>query len=825
MQQSPPENLELYFAEQFAQFTDRNIFLTGRAGTGKTTFLHNLKKQTDKRLIVTAPTGVAAINAGGVTLHSFFQLPFGPCIPDAQAQSYQHRFSREKRNIINNLDLLVIDEISMVRSDVLDGVDRVLQRFRQNNAPFGGIQLLMIGDLHQLSPVVKESEKSILEQYYDTPYFFSSLALQQTSVIPIELEHIYRQSDSRFIDLLNRVRDNRLDAASLQGLNTRYDPNFIPEEDAGYINLCTHNNSALAINTDRLRKLPGKSYYYEAEVDGQFPEHTYPTPGSLELKRGAQVMFIRNDTSPEKRYFNGKIGRITAIGRDNVEVTCEDQAGPIKVESSQWDNIDYQMDEEHGEIRQKIIGTFKQYPLKLAWAITVHKSQGLTFDRAIIDLQSAFAHGQVYVALSRCRTLEGIVLSSPLSPSGLRTNRAIHTFLAENQKKKPDQATLQEAKAAYQQRLLLSCFTFGGLESRLGALMTLVKGHSTAVNFLGTAEIQSLFTSVQKDICTVGENFKRQLQGLFKQDVLPGEDPVILERLAKAAGYFSGLLETGLLPFLSNFDFDTDSREVRKRLQDAVTALEEETTTRLSAVQSCRDGFNPAAYLRAISTLQPKKAKKKPAPPDESYQEEDVEHHELLKQLKSWRDQKAQEQNVPPYHILHLKVLVQVAIFLPASEKELKQIKGIGTRLCRRHGPDLLSLVGEYRRSRDLQGMVELPPRLKQKAIPFSTDLERPTNTRRITLDLFEQGLTAKQIADKREFAISTIEGHLSFWIEQGKVPIDAVLPHAKRETLEQLVHSRQEQPLGQLKELAGDGYSYGEIKMVLAHLKLMQQA
>ncbi|WP_028580720.1 helix-turn-helix domain-containing protein [Desulfogranum japonicum] len=821
MSLSPAENHELYMVEQFAQFTDQHIFLTGRAGTGKTTFLHNLKKQTDKRLIITAPTGVAAINAGGVTLHSFFQLPFGPCIPDSNTQTYQHRFSKEKRNIIKNLDLLVIDEISMVRADVLDGVDRVLRRYRRNETPFGGVQLLMIGDLHQLSPVVKDSEKGILEQYYQTPFFFSSLALQKTHVIPIELLRIYRQSDNHFIDLLNRIRDNNLDAASLEALNTRYDAHFTAEENAGYIYLCTHNNSARSINTDRLKELPGKSYYFDAEVDGQFPEHTYPTPGSLELKLGAQVMFIRNDNSPEKRYFNGKIGKVTGINSKTIEVTCKDHPYPIEVESSQWDNIDYKMDEEQGEIQQKVIGTFKQYPLKLAWAITVHKSQGLTFDKAIIDLQSAFAHGQVYVALSRCRSLEGIVLSSPLTASGLHSDRTIQRFLSENQKKKPDLAALQRAKIEYQQRLLLSCFTFLSLQSRLGSLMTLILRNAAVVSFQGAEEIQPLFSSVQKDICTVGENFKRQLNGLFQQDMLPGDDPVIQERLTKASAYFSERFQTGLLPFLSAFQFDTDSKEIRKNLKNAVETLEEETAIKLAAVRSCKNGFIPSKYLRAISTACPEK-KKTPVTSDSDFHEEDVKHTDLLQQLKKWRTQKAQEKNVPPYQILHLKVLVQVAIFLPGNEQELKRIKGIGKRLCERYGQELLSMVAEYRKSHDIQDEESTPSDSAQPGEP-SPAQQKQGNTRDITLELFRQGLTMEQIAEKRGLVPNTIAGHLAFEVEKGEVSINDLIPDSKRDYLEQFLENLQEKELGEIKELAGEDYSYGEIKLMLAHLKFQK--
>ena len=305
-------NPELHLADEYLQYTSCNVFLTGKAGTGKTTFLKNFKKHSPKRMVVTAPTGVAAINAGGVTLHSFFQMPFGPFVPgsEAHSQSKQRRFNKEKINLIKSLDLLVIDEISMVRADLLDGVDAVLQRYRRSNLPFGGVQLLMIGDLHQLSPVVKDAEWRLLKPYYDSAYFFSSNSLRKTELYTIELKHIYRQSDSRFINLLNSVRDNNLDESGIKALNKRFDPNFSPGDKEGYITLCTHNRKADGINISKLHGVRNKRHTFDAEVEGDFPEHTFPTQATLELKIGAQVMFVKNDPSPDKRYFNGKIGEI-----------------------------------------------------------------------------------------------------------------------------------------------------------------------------------------------------------------------------------------------------------------------------------------------------------------------------------------------------------------------------------------------------------------------------------------------------------------------------------------------------------------------------------
>ena len=431
MTRTDADNRELQLARELVHATGSHVFLTGKAGTGKTTFLHSLHQESDKRMVVTAPTGVAAINAGGVTLHSFFQLPFGPFVPGSNVygsdSQRQFRFSKEKKQIIQSLDLLVIDEISMVRADLLDAVDAALRRHRRSSEPFGGVQLLMIGDLHQLPPVVKREEWALLQEHYESAYFFSSLALQKTSFIPLELKRIYRQSDPAFIELLNRVRDNSLDNAALDSLNQRHIPDFAPDREEGFITLTTHNRHAEAINQARMKKLHSREHCFEAKVSGDFPEHLSPVPASLVLKKGAQVMFVRNDTSPEKRFYNGMIGRVRSISEKGVSVVCPEDRQEIRVESMTWENIAYQLDEETRDLERKVVGTFEQVPLKPAWAITIHKSQGLTFEKAVIEAGDAFAHGQVYVALSRCASLDGVVLSSPLSPRGDRKSTRLNS--------------------------------------------------------------------------------------------------------------------------------------------------------------------------------------------------------------------------------------------------------------------------------------------------------------------------------------------------------------------------------------------------------------
>lgn len=466
-------NPQLELAFDYLEYTGTSVFLTGKAGTGKTTFLKELRHRSPKRMIVVAPTGVAAINAGGVTIHSFFQLPFGPYIVgQAMERSegsnrFSHKFSREKINIIRSMDLLVIDEVSMVRADLLDAINDMLCRYRDREKPFGGVQLLMIGDLQQLAPVVKEEEWSLLQAYYDSPFFFCSRALQAVPYVGIELTHVYRQSDEVFIGLLNKIRDNRADSETLRILNKRYISGFNPDDTEGYITLTTHNNQAQQINRRKLEQLEGREYVYMAEVKDDFPDYSFPTDQRLVLKKGAQVMFVKNDSSPEKRYYNGKIGRIVAISAENILIRCGDEKEAIQVTREEWTNTKYSIDADTQEISETVAGIFKQYPLKTAWAITIHKSQGLTFEKAIVDAASAFTHGQVYVALSRCKTLEGLVLGSPLRPEALINDRTVKQFTEQVEHNQPGESQLHDARREYYLQLLKELFDFTAVVRRI----------------------------------------------------------------------------------------------------------------------------------------------------------------------------------------------------------------------------------------------------------------------------------------------------------------------------------------------------------------------
>ncbi len=815
-------NPELQLARSFVEQTDCSLFLTGKAGTGKTTFLHRIKEQSHKRLVVTAPTGVAAINAGGVTLHSFFQLPFGPFLPGSEVHTGQHRMSREKRDLINSLDLLVIDEISMVRADLLDGVDAVLRRYRRSELPFGGVQLLMIGDLHQLPPVVKEAEWQLLAGRYASPFFFSSMALSGVELIPIELKHIYRQSDGRFIDLLNRVRDNRLDPPSLALLNSRHQPDLVPDE--GSITLCTHNHRADAINRARLDRLPGTVRCFEAGVEGTFPDYAFPTAASLELKVGAQVMFVRNDLSPDKRYFNGKIGTIVALGREKIRVDCPGDAEPIEVGPVTWENIEYRVDAETAEISPKVVGSFNQVPLKPAWAITIHKSQGLTFDRAMIDAQDAFAPGQVYVALSRCRTLEGLTLSRPITASAIKTDPAVLGFVAGIEQRTPTEATLRAATIRYQQRLLHQCYDFQTLDRLLGRLVGLIGGNASIVEVHGTADLYEVQRSTRETICTVGDNFKRQLQALFGADREPAADPTIRERLAKAAVYFRQQFETVLMPCLDNLGVESDNKEVRKRIHEALKQVRREAAIKQAAVRACDDGFSPARYLRALS-LAALEGERRPAKTESVYTEADVGHPDLFRALRQWRTDRAGDEGVAPYMVLRQKPLMQIAVHLPDSIDGLLAIKGIGKRLAARYGAEIVALVADFRRKEGIE-TVALPSPAAGSAKVGPTGTGKREDTKATSLAMLREGLTIAEIADRRVLTKQTVEGHLAFYVKSGELAIDNLLPEERRRALEEKIAALADlSSLKALKTALGDEYSYGEINLVLAHLHHRQDA
>lgn len=530
------KNSELRHAWDFVEHTGISIFLTGKAGTGKTTFLRTFKEKSSKRSIIVAPTGVAAINAGGMTIHSFFQLPLSPFVPEV---NFKNRFdySKEKRKIIRTLDLLIIDEISMVRSDVLDAIDSVLRRFKEHEKPFGGVQLLMIGDLQQLTPVVTPEDEVILQRYYDTSYFFGSKALRSISYVTIELTHVYRQQDEEFITLLNNIREGQVSETDLKRLNERFNPNFEPEVGSDYIRLTTHNKMAESYNEVQLHNLPSKACTFIAEADGNFPEYNYPADFKLTLKRGAQVMFIRNDNNG--RYYNGRIGHVTHIDNEKILVLCPGDDKEIEVQQETWENTKYSLNEKTKQIEAEVQGTFKQYPLRLAWAITIHKSQGLTFEHAIIDAQSSFAAGQVYVALSRCKTLEGLILASPISSSAIINDNQVMNYIShQTEEAEKSIAALPTLKAEYYRQLLLELFSFTDLKACEDALYRVLTEYFYKYPKIITLHKMAII-DLDERIMSISSKWKGIICNMAT-DQLHEDD--FLQRMKKGALYFHSQL-------------------------------------------------------------------------------------------------------------------------------------------------------------------------------------------------------------------------------------------------------------------------------------------
>ena len=593
-------NEESILAWNIIEKTSANLFLTGKAGTGKTTFLKQLKEKSPKRMVVLAPTGIAAINAGGMTIHSFFQLSFSPYIPGTtfgSGEQKRYQFSKLKRNIIRSIDLLVIDEISMVRSDLLDAIDSVLRQYRKrHDLPFGGVQLLMIGDLQQLAPVVTAQEEQLLKEHYDTPFFFSSNALKQVGYLTVELKKVYRQQDEQFISLLNQIRENRASDATLQALNQRFIPNFEPPKNSNFIRLTTHNAPAQQINEQQLAALPSRAFSYTAEVEDNFPESSYPADFMLTLKPGAQVMFIKND--PLHRFYNGMIGEVIGVKPDEegdkIIVRSKDSDEEFELEKMEWVNAKYTINEETKEIEETVEGKFRQYPLRLAWAITIHKSQGLTFEHAIIDASHSFTHGQTYVALSRCKTLEGMVLSQPLSRGAIISSQTVDAFNSQLA------APTQEQICYLEQQYVLHCigelFDFYAISGSYEHLMRCLVEFFNSKYPRVVSEYQKLQV-VLKSLIGVSDKFRLQYTRMLSQnpDILQAE---LQERIHKGAEYFFDKI--GILSdLIRKSNLDTDNKVAKKQFQDRFSVFSEDVKLKERLLKYERSAvFTVTDYLK-----------------------------------------------------------------------------------------------------------------------------------------------------------------------------------------------------------------------------------
>jgi DNA-binding NarL/FixJ family response regulator len=756
----PIEELQpAQLAAKFINLTSRHIFLTGKAGTGKTTFLRNLISLTHKKAVIVAPTGIAAINAAGVTIHSLFQLPFGTFLPKVAptttVTTYQHyhtpksivkhlNMNATKRRILLDLELLIIDEVSMLRADLLDAIDMVLRYIRKNNsASFGGVQVLFIGDLHQLPPVVKNDEWSLLSTFYKSAFFFDALALEKDKPVYIELEKIYRQADETFIHLLNNLRNNQVTEQDIALLKTYYKENYQPELTDNYITLTTHNSKADTLNKNSLNKLESKSFLYHATIEKEFNENAYPAEKTLELKVGAQVMFIKNDPTGEQRFFNGKIAVVTKLSNDTIEVQADGSKQNLIIEKYTWKNIKYTANKVSNEIEEEIAGTFTQFPLKLAWAITVHKSQGLTFDKAIIDIGDAFAPGQIYVALSRLRSLNGLILTSLISGKGIRQDQNVTYFARTKEQQEDLIIQIKKESDAFLKHSLLQSFNFKVLDNYVFEHVfsyTKDEKRSTKQTHLAWA------VKLQQDLMALKVNadkFLKQIERLF---IIGNAESLnlLLERTEAAVNYFNPQME---------------------QMSDSIFELIEVVKTE----KQTKEYLAELLAMEAMFYEQFKKIRKAKAMLAAANKGVELTKEEVLLLYTS---AKREEQVKTAYTLPNKKE------FNPTEEDEFSK-----------------------------------PRSIRKSKMPVAPK----EDTKEITLALFKEGKTLAEIAKERKVTQSTIEGHLAHFVAKQEVKASELIPKRKLEEITDAIVKLKSIRMNEIREHLGKSYAFGEIKIAIA--------
>lgn len=750
-------------AARFVNYTSKHIFLTGKAGTGKTTFLRRLIDLTHKKAVIAAPTGIAAINASGVTIHSLFQLPFGAYLPKQPAADGDHynqqyntpksivrhlNMTAAKRKVLLDMELLIIDEVSMLRADLLDAIDMVLRYIRRNNtASFGGVQVLFIGDLHQLPPVVRSNEWTLLGQFYKSAYFFDAHALYHEPPVYIELEKIYRQADDVFINLLNNLRNNEVSAADVALLEKYYQADFKPSLNEKYITLTTHNNKADTLNKQRLEELNDPAYLYLAKVEDEFSEHAYPAEYILELKVGAQVMFIKNDPTGEQRFFNGKIATVIALEPDRITVQTEGNNEKIVLEKYKWENIRYTTDKISGEIKEELIGTFTQYPLKLAWAITVHKSQGLTFDKAIIDIGNAFAPGQIYVALSRLRSLDGLVLTSLISGSGIRQDQNVTFFSKNKQDPSMLESRIQQESENFLRSYLLQCFDLTPLDNYV---YEHVHSYTKDINKSAKQKHVKWAAQLLKELSEVKVNankFLVQIKRLYEDKSDAGLQ-TLLERTTAAEHYFN--------PLLSAFSRKIFERmELVKQDKQVVAFLTELLEMEALFYEQVKKIRKATALLAA--TINGKE-----------FTKQDV--NALLSQAE---------------RAAQMETVFAMPGKLDFTEKKARTAKSGGT---------------------------------KSKTV--KKEKEPKADTKELSLILLKEGKTISEIAEERKMVIGTIEGHLAHYVAKQEISASDIIGVRKLDKILDAISELKTLQMNPIRAHLGRDYSFGEIKIgVAAHL------
>ncbi|MEO6488827.1 MAG: helix-turn-helix domain-containing protein [Ferruginibacter sp.] len=823
------ENLNFTTAAAFINDSNYPVFLTGKAGTGKTTFLKYIKANSRKNIAVVAPTGVAAINAGGTTIHSFFQLPFSPFLPSAKnvfknvLATDTHdllsrlRLNNERKEILQELELLVIDEISMVRCDVLDAIDTVLRHVRnQRGKPFGGVQLLYIGDMYQLPPVINPEEWQLLSSCYENQYFFSSHVILEQPPVYIELDKVYRQTDIAFIDLLNKVRNNIMTEMDYSLLHTRLLPDFKPGKEDGFITLTTHNNKADTINFEALADIKAPTYCYKAIIEGEFAEKSFPADEYLNLKVGAQVMFIKNDNEKVRRYYNGKIGSVHKVEDEKIWVECKTNSERhlIEVKKEIWRNIRYTLNNSSRQIEEQELGCFTQYPLRLAWAITIHKSQGLTFEKAIIDAGSAFAAGQVYVALSRCTSLEGIVLKSKIVSKSLYSDRSIVKFSDDQENNIDKSKLLFEAGRQYQFGIIKGLFNFTEANRLLENFLLFIKEN----NSFGK-EVPAWQEVLQQQLHTYvhhSKKFETILDGLFPDQDTLKENGLMEERIVKAANWFAHELVKTRSHILASPAI-TDNRQLSEDYNEKLEKLFQNICLRIHLLSSCKERF----ILKQL--LDNKRCHKRPDFELNTYSgkaahiSNDVILPDLYRSLKKKRDEISIEKKLPVYMVCATQSLQLMANHLPRTLSELACISGFGKIKLKQFGTEFITIIQSYCAENEIENSFTIP--IKEVNKKRNKKGKKEKDTKMATYELYKEGKVIKEIAATRKLTSSTIETHLAHFVETGDINIDEILDKKTQDQINTTIKNLSDVSLRSIKEQLPNA-SFGQIRWMIAYQK-----
>jgi hypothetical protein len=805
-------------AYRFVTETSENIFLTGKAGTGKTTFLKYLKDNATKNIVVAAPTGVAAINAGGVTLHSLFQLPFHPFLPTRNNKEEllgKIKYNKQRLQLLRKMELLVIDEISMVRCDTMDAIDTILKSVRRNyDTPFGGVQLLCIGDLHQLPPVAQNHEWSILQEYYSSPFFFDSLAIKEQMPLLIELDKIYRQKEDSFVRLLNKVRNNQMDADDFEDLHMRYDPLFSPMPGEKYITLTSHNKQAAEINQQKLENLFTKTFTFKAIIEEDFAEHTYPAEADLVLKEGAQVMFLKND-AVAKRYFNGKIGVIKLLESNKIIVDCD--GTDIEVGKETWENTRYILNKNDGKLEQETVGTFTQYPLRLAWAITIHKSQGLTFEKVMIDAGSSFSSGQVYVALSRCTNLQGIVLLSKISSSTLFSNDNV----IKGQQSLTHKGSLAErftgARQVFTQQLISDIFSFGDIETAIALLHHHITQHHDKLNADSLTWIENIKQHFIADK-SVGLKFINVVSSILKEEPVIENNVAAQKRISDAANHFEPKFSV-YQNTLKNHPLLTEHKEVATIINELLQQLALVIYSSVYYLQFCKQPFSVTTFLQHKLKFAQEKFNLTCYASGKKEVYTDISNAELYETLKRWRDMVCSDEDLPIYMVANQATLKEISTYLPLTKKDLFQISGFGKAKVDKYGDDVLAAVESYCQQYNIEtNMAVKTANPKKERKEKSTEVKIDTKT--VSFNLYKEGKSVAAIATERNLSASTIEGHLAYFVSTGEIEINDLVDEKKQQLIKAAVAIHGSLSHKTLIDNLPNDISYGNIKMVLAGIK-----